>query len=309
MLNIVLGDGTMPATELRTALQDLWNKDKDDSFWFIVQGKPEPTDTDKTMVKWFDSHEIYYSIVSNGDHDANVYANAQDVHQTKRLTPTIVKLLQEAPEENESAQILALFASDDFSAEEDRWLNDAGKAAQEAGFITLALNDGCMEMDMSDSEEEAAEPEPEAEPAKPAKKAAAKKAAAKKLAAAPAAEEEEETPADPGRMLYTREELEEMALDQLKEIAAARGIELPARSRMSTYVKALLGELEEEGPPEVEIDGEAVASWSDEADEPLPVDWTDASPALLVVHFNGSVVSRAITPEQALDLIGASVSE
>ena len=36
-----------------------------------------------------------------------------------------------------------------------------------------------------------------------------------------------------------------MELPQLKEIAAAKGIELPLRTRMATYISHILGEAEE----------------------------------------------------------------
>jgi hypothetical protein len=89
----------------------------------------------------------------------------------------------------------------------------------------------------------ATDEEEEDEPAPPPKKssAAAKKSAAKPK---PADDEDEDEDEAEGAGSYTREQLEEMALPELKKIAAAMGIEMPPRTRITTYVDRILGEAE-----------------------------------------------------------------
>ena len=235
-MHVVLGDGEMTRKELTETLKDLWDRAKDEPFWFLLLGKSEPTATDQTLVTWLHKNEIYYEVVTDDDAAmADIYSGSQQTHVAKRLSQKIVNLLNAVPEEDGSADVLALFTSDEPDAEGDRWLITALQATMAAGYEALGLNDGLVPIDMTGSE---AEPEEEEEPVAPTKKAAAKKPAKKVAAAAP---EEQPTLFDS----YTREDLEEMELPQLKEIAAAKGIELPLRTRMATYISHILGEAEE----------------------------------------------------------------
>ena len=299
MLYCVLGAGEMPAKELNATLTDLKKRCEADDvqFWFAVHAKAEPTTTDKTMLAWLHKHDTWYEVITD-DADAvdSMYSESQKTHLAKRMAPAIVKLMQEGPEEGEEAQLLALFASDDYSSPDDTWLNDVGRAVQDAGFIVKALNDGLIEMDFSDVTPPEAEVEEEAVPTK-----------TKKAAAASPIEEEEEVAAVPelGRQLYTRDELEEMSLDQLKEIAAKRGIELAPRTRIQTYINTILGEGAEVEVEEITPDDEAV---EEEYGAPTLVEDLDVmSPAMLIVVYNGSVVARSITSEHALTLISQPV--
>jgi hypothetical protein len=278
-MHVVLGDGEMPRKELTETLQDLWDKatNNDETFWFLVQAKAEPTATDTSLMSWISKNEIYYETIGDGDEVAEIYDGAQDKHTAKRLATKIVNLLNSKPEEGESADVLALFVSDNPEAEEDRWLNETIQVVIDGNFTVLALNDGLVEVDLSE-EGEAAEQEPEEEAPAPAKKAAAKKVAAKK-AAAPAAEVEEE---DPGA--WTREALEDKSLDELKTIAANSGISLPPRTRASTYVSAILGEADAEA--EVEV-----------ADTVVEV--IDSVPAVMVIMYNGVVTTKVLTVDEA----------
>src|SRR5262249_36809400 len=152
------------------------------------------------------------------------------------------------PGDGEGAALFALFVNNDEEVEEDRWLFDVATAVADApeGFVVYAMNDGLAELGFDEDgsgEEEGEEPEEEEEetpPPAPAKKAAAKKAAAKKAAARPAATEpdeeaEEAEEAEEGGDVdlaneeFTREQLDDMTLPQLKEIAAARGLDVPPR--------------------------------------------------------------------------------
>lgn len=242
MMHVVLGDGEMTKRELSSTLEDLLESAGDEPFWFLVQAKPEPTATDEALLGWLVEKEIYFEIIGDDLKGADkIYAQAQEKHEVKRLAPKTLSLMQEKPEEGEEANLLALFVSNDSDAEEDRWLNEIVQSVIEAGFTVKALNDGLTEVGL----DEAVEGE---------------------------AEEAEEVEADGGVKDYTREQLEEMELDEVKAVAAERGITLPPRTRKATYVDHLLGEAEE--PPEAEVtetpstNGDATASSLDE--------WADA---------------------------------
>ena len=238
-MHVVLGDGEMTRKELTETLKDLWDRAGDEPFWFLLLGKSEPTATDQTLVTWLQKNEIYYEVVTDDeDAMADIYSGSQQTHVAKRLSQKVVNLLNAVPEEDGSADVLALFTSDEPDAEGDRWLITALQATMAAGYPALGLNDGLVPIDMTSSEPEA---EQEEEPVAPTKKSAAKKPA--KAAAAPPEELDEEQFTVDGD--FSREELEDMELPQLKEIAAARGIELPPRTRMATYISHILGEAEE----------------------------------------------------------------
>ena len=258
-MHAVLGDGEMTRRELTETLGDLWKADEENSqsYWFILQGKSEPTDTDKALVTWLEKNEIYYELVTD-DPDAvsEIYTQPQEVHTAKKIAQKVVALLQSKPEEGEPAEILALFSDvNDATAAEDRWVNGVIQAAYDAGFPTRALNDGLVEIDLSEGAAQA-EAEPEAEPAKtaaPTKKSVAKKAAARPAADTPipdegdAAEEALEQPAGNVKV-PSREELEDMEPSEVKEVAAAMGIVLPPRTRATTYIDHILGEAKAPAP-------------------------------------------------------------
>jgi len=257
-MHVVLGDGEMTRKELTETLQDLWKADEEAgaTFWFLLQGKKDPTATDQALVKWLESNDIYYEVLTDdADSMDGIYSQPQETHVAKQLSRKVVSLLSTKPEEGEESELLALFFSDDSSAEEDRWLNQVCQDVFDAGIKVRALNDGLLEVDLS----EAAAAE-EAEPEQDAKVVPIKKAVAKKGGAAPRRDtpvsEEEEVPDDPAAVIYTREALEEMELPALKEIAKAKGIEFPPRTRMTTYIDAILGE----DRPAVEVTPSEVAA-------------------------------------------------
>jgi hypothetical protein len=236
-MHVVLGDGEMTRKELTETLKDLWDKAGDEPFWFVVQGKSEPTDTDQALVSWLHKNEIYYEVVTDdADSVSDIYDQAQETHTAKRLAQKVANLLQTKPEDDEDAVILALFVSEDPAAEEDRWLNTIIRSAMDEGFKALALNDGLTEIQVDgDSPEE----EVEDVTPKPTKKTVAKKA--------PQPVEEEPAKQAPVGA-YTREELEELDMAALKEIAAGMGIELQPRTRMATYIDHILGEVKADAP-------------------------------------------------------------
>lgn len=262
-MHVVLGDGEMTRKELTETMADLWKADEEAgaTFWFLLQGKSEPTATDKALVKWLESNDIYYEIITDdADSVDAVYSQPQETHVAKRLSQKVVGLLNSKPEEGEEAELLALFFSDDSSAEEDRWLNQVCQDVFDGGFKVRALNDGLLEVDLSEATTEAEAEQPDnVTPIKSG--GATKKAVAKKGGAAPRRDTEvsEEVAADApaDAASYTRDQLEEMDLEALKGIAATLNISLPPRTRMTTYIDAILGE----DRPAVEVtQPEAVAS-------------------------------------------------
>lgn len=250
-MHVVLGDGEMTRRELTATLADLWKADEAEkqSFWFLVHGKSEPTETDQTLVTWLEKNEIYYEVVTDDEASmSDLYAQPQEVHTAKKLAQKVVALMQSKPEEGETAEILALFTSSDPAAAEDAWLNGVVLAAYDAGFRTRALNDGLVEIDLSD-EAAAAEQEPadNVTPLKSATKAiatkAVKKAAPRVDTPVPDEEEVEAEPAPAGRKgIPTRAELEDMEPSEIREVAASLGITLPSRTRTTTYIDHILGE-------------------------------------------------------------------
>ena len=277
-MHVVLGDGAMTRREITEVLGDLWKADEsqEQGIWFLLQGKSEPTETDTTLVTWLEKNEIYYEIVTDDpDSVSPIYSQPQDVHTAKKLPAKVISLLQTKPEGDEPAELLALFFDvNDPTAAEDRWLNAALQQVFDAGFPCRALNDGLVEIDLSE-EAEAAEQEPEEEVAAPAPtKKVAKKVAAKP--ASPAAPPAEETEADieadiaipdevpapelagageelPTRAIPTRDELEDMEPSEVKEVALALGIVLPPRTRATTYIDHILGEAKVVTPPVAEV--------------------------------------------------------
>ena len=248
-MHIVLGDGEMTRKALTETLKDLWESVEGQPFWFIVQGKSEPTDTDKNLVAWMHTNEVYYEVLTDDEESmSDIYTGSQNTHTAKRLSQKVVNLIKSSPEDGEDAIVLALFTDvNDPDAESDRWLNNTIEAVLggEAPVKVLALNDGLVEIEFGAEEKEEAKEEAEDEPAKPSKSAS--KTPAKKSG-------------PPGRPLnvkpkapeHTREELEDMDLAALKAIAAEKGIDLPARTRMSTYIAHILGEAGEAPAAEVE---------------------------------------------------------
>jgi hypothetical protein len=243
-MHVVLGDGEMTRKELTETLADLWKADEEAgaTFWFLLQGKAEPTATDTALVKWLESNDLYYEIITDdADSVAAIYTQPQETHVAKRLGQKIVNLLNSKPEEGEEAELLALFFSDDSSAEEDRWLNSVCQDVFDAGFKVRALNDGLLEVDLSEAATEAeAEQEEVANVTPITKKSVAKKGGAAPRRDTAVSEEQEVT--SPGTRTYTRDQLEEMDLEALKGVAATLNISLPPRTRMTTYIDAILGE-------------------------------------------------------------------
>ncbi len=299
-MHSVFGDGEMSVRELSKTLEDLLDKAGDQDFWFLVQGKAEPTATDRAMMKWFGDRAVYFEVVTADKKGMDaIYKTAAETYEVKNLAPKVVSLMQERPAEGEEAALYALYVNNNEDVAEDEWLGAVGTAVAEAGYTVYAMNDGLAELGFDEQEEEEEQQEEEEEAPSnvlPMKKAAAKKAAPAKAPAADEEEEPEEAEAgDEIPAVLTREYLESLNLDQLKEIAAARGISLQPRTRSVTYINTLLGEGEEEAPA-AEVEEVAV----------LAAATNGAGPAMLIVVVNGTVISRAISTETALELVSTA---
>src|SRR5262245_16922270 len=149
-MHVVLGTGEMPRKALTETLADLWKKDEDagQTFWFLLQGKSDPTDTDKALVAWLEKNEIYYELLTDDTESMDeVYTQSQETHVAKRMGQKVVNLMQSKPEEGETAELLALFAGDP-GDEVDAWLNSIIKPVFEAEFPVRALNDGLADVDL-----------------------------------------------------------------------------------------------------------------------------------------------------------------
>ena len=295
-LHVVLGDGYMPTKELTAHLEDMRSKAlaDDDGFWFMVQAKAEPSDTDRALVKWLSipDYDIYWDAIGDKDAADKIYQDgAQTIHKATRLAPKVVALMEQAraggvdeegePVDPEEADLLALYFSDDEEADEDAWLNDVISSVADAGFAVFAFNDGMTPIEPPEGESEA-EAEPDASP-----------------------------------VVYTREQLSEMDLDELKKIALEKGATVAPRSRKPTYIDAILGEEEQVAEVEMEPPQEPAVTKA-YADANTATTYTSGStmtgnlhimgtevsgPAMIVVIYNGLVTSRIITVEQAKELL------
>lgn len=275
-LHVILGDGEMPPKELRETLADVKKQDYDAErpCWFLVQAKDEPTDTDKAIAKWLVDQDLWYEVITDGDYDKKMYPEPQQIHKATRLAPKIVDIMKNGVEEGEDAQLLALWVSDNYDDEKDRWLNDVGRAVQEAGNKVLALADGLIEVDMLDDEPEEQEEEEEEE--------------------TPPAATIKSRPSSSAKV-PSRIELEDMDLAGLKAVAANLGLSLPPRTRMGTYIDTILGE---GGPGEVEIEAPII-----EVEPTVGVTDTLNGSALVVFHVNGEVAAFAISKAQAQEMM------
>ena len=154
MMHVVLGDGEMSRRELSKTLEDLLEKAEDQDFWFLVQGKAEPTATDQAMMAWLTEREVYYEVITDDRKAvADIYAGAQETHEVKRLAPKVLSLMQEKPAEGEEAGLYGLFINNDDDDPGDGWLNDVMSSVVDGGFKAYAMNDGLVELGLESIEE------------------------------------------------------------------------------------------------------------------------------------------------------------
>jgi hypothetical protein len=300
MMHVVLGDGEMTRRELSKTLEDLVEQAReipnDDEFWFLIQGKAEPTATDKAMLEWFTAQDTWYAVITDDKKGMSpIYKGAQEVYEVKRLAPKVVSLMEEKPAMNEEAALFGLFVNNDADVPEDTWLNDVMASVVAAGFKIFSMNDGLVELGLPGGGDE--EGEDEDEPDNVVEMTPKSKTLPQRQ---PDQEDEPEPSGTP-----TREDLENMNSEQLRALGATMGLEFPPRTRMTTMIKEILGE----GGTEAEVEAVEVPE-VDENDDVMFVPEETVSdlelnaPAMLIVVMNGNVLSRAITTEEAMALAG-----
>ena len=252
-LHVVLGDGEMSNKELVATLEDLWEQEGDGNFWFLLQGKSDPTTTDQALTAWLAKNDLFYAVLTDDKASLHKsYETRAQLFEAKNLSKKIISLIESEPEDGELVDILALFTSDDPEAEEDRWLNDVMGEIAESGHQIRALNDGLTVLDFEKEPEEEIEEEEDVLSKKaPAKKAPSKAAAKPKPAPIPELDAESGEEEEDEDVEITREYLETQDLTELKALAKTLGIELPLRTRATTYIDAILGE---DDTPEAEIE-------------------------------------------------------
>jgi hypothetical protein len=300
MMHVVLGDGEMTRRELSKTLEDLVEQASeipdDDEFWFLLQGKAEPTATDKALMDWIAERDIWYAVITDDKKGMDpIYKTAQETYEVKRLAPKVLSLMQEKPQEGEDAALFGLFVNNDADVPEDTWLNDVMASVVEGGYKIFSMNDGLVELGLPGGGDEDAEEE--AEPDNVVEMTS------KSKVPKPPPEEEEAPSGTP-----KRDELEDMNSEQLRALGATMGLEFPPRTRMTTMIKEILGEggteaeVEEVEVPDVPEDEDDLAEKPEE-DVAVGNGVAVSSGALLVVIFNGTVISRAISAEEARDLV------
>jgi len=237
VLYAIAGSGEAPAAEINRVLTDLKAKAtaEDVDFWFLVEAKDEPTDTDKRVTAWFKKNEVYFETVTSTD---ATYDGASEAHQSEDpLGFMLERVLGIRPDED--GWVLALLPPEE--GDDDEPLMALIEASNAAEVEVRQLNGAMETLTLTEAEEAEEEPAPA-----PAKKAAAKKAApAKKAAApakkaakkaAPAAEEEVEE----GEGVYTQEELTKLGIPELTGIAKGQGIDTKGLGKRD-LITAILG--------------------------------------------------------------------
>lgn len=161
-LHAVIGEGSINTRELNHQLDDLM-QNADNNFWFIVQGKAEPTQADQDLVVYFTEHEIYFVTLTDENVEmATLYEGRADEHvYDGEFGPALVEALEslreplEDTDEMESVDVLALLVNPKEEDPLDTPAIDAIMAVINAGHQVYGLNDSMEEITL---EEEVIEP-------------------------------------------------------------------------------------------------------------------------------------------------------
>ena len=294
-MHMIVGNGEMPAKELKATLDDLWQKaiGNDEEYWFTILALEEPTATHKALTNWLRSSEVYFEVITDDpDNLDTVYDGSQKTHKAAKTTTKAINLLKAA---EDGGDVLGLFVNLDVESEEDNLVLDVLQGAIDNGFKGFALNDSMTEIDLSEDEAEAEEEE---EKPAPVKKAAAKKAAPAKKAAAKVE----------GPRAYTAEELEELTDPEIRAIGNSLGITTRGRENWVNKILEQQAGVEE---TEVEIDGddevyivpddesEAVAETVGAAATLRSFESSNGAMVIVVNPSTGSILVKPLTPEMA----------
>ena len=216
-LFVVLGAGEMPAKEVAHQLDDLWKQAEaaDTDFWFAVEGKPFMSETDKSIVAFFNKFDLHYGVLTTPDTQPDEgYTEVAEYIEVDDIKSGALGLMQMVKGEDEDAVLLSLFSDE---PDADRELTEVVTDVLKAGYTVLGLNDSLEPVELL-TEEVKPMPEETVE-AKPRK--SAKRPEAVEPEADPEAEDEDgSTEPEP----ISRQYLESLTAAEVKEIAKGMGI-------------------------------------------------------------------------------------
>jgi len=247
----LIGLGETTPENAIALLEDLTGAFDDARFILPVSGE-QWSDTLGEIADWIIDQQIPFEAVVTDDSAADrkfkpILAEAEKEHKVARVPHKIVNLLEKAAE----PRLVILWDDDDGDCEA------AMDKAIEKNIECLDLTNGLDKLEYdADEPEGGGEPE---EDAKPAKKSKADDENAEDTSG------EQDGVDNP----YTRDELEAMDSDALKDIAGEWGLTVPPRSRAKKYIEAILAAQGEAPADEPEDEPEERTSRrKDKDDEP-----------------------------------------
>lgn len=143
MLYVIVGDGEMPAKEVTHQLDDLWKKaeEANTDFWFVVEGKSAPNDTDRALVAFFNKFGIHYGVlVEPNVKVSDEYTDVAEYIDVDSIQNGAVGMMEMVLGEEDSA-LLALFVNVAEDDPADSLLIATITDAINEGFKVYGLND------------------------------------------------------------------------------------------------------------------------------------------------------------------------
>jgi hypothetical protein len=230
-LFVVLGDGEMPPKEVVHQLDDLWKmcEEKDTDFWFAMEGKATLTSTDKEIVAYFNKHGIHYGLLVTPDvPPSDDFTDVSEYFDVDDPSTGIVGLM-DAMKSEEDSVLLTLFTDDD---DRDAVLTTTTAMVLQAGFTVLGLNDALEPvMLLTEEVKELPAEAVESKPRKTAKRSAS-------VADADEGGEDGEAADEPEPL--TREYLELLTANEVKEIAKGMGLSTGTKAET---INTILGDV------------------------------------------------------------------
>lgn len=315
MLYVIAGNGTGTATEITAALKDLRDAatKADMEFWFLVEGKEEPTKTDEAIYKWLRTNEVWFEVLTS---TGIVVDGAQESVGTDDVYGSMLERIHERAEENEPAALLILpIDPDGGTTDDDETLMDLVERCVDADVEVFQLNGRMIKITMAEEDETEEAEEAPAPVKKAAKKAAAAPAAPAKVAAkaskvakkalsetevaeaevdaeveaaieeavAEALEDDETVPS----VVYTAEELAKMTVAELTAVAKGQGIDVKGLGKKDLI--AAIKQTTAPAPAQVATT--------------IPAPESNGEMVLMVLHLPGRFVSGLVPMGDALALI------
>jgi hypothetical protein len=236
-LYAIVGDGELNRKELAALLQDLEQRASFqlDQIWYLMVGKEEPTPTDKAIVKWFVDHETYFEVITSGDHDEHVYDSASDFIEADEITPEFLEETLKAKREgDEDVAVIAMFVNPTESVDED---------AELAALLWPLIENRVVVFDQTLQEVTIPDEESEEPPL-------------------PAEDDEDEESDDEAHGAWTREDLLEMSLSEVRGIAKGMGVMGKGKEGAINAILGAQGEDEEEALEEAVLETAVSANGS-----------------------------------------------